>query len=326
MKVSAKTSLLLRLTAAALLLALLLAWVGPRNMLASIAHFHPAFYAVALSLLYLHIFVQGIMIKRLLAYQGLRVKAREVFRLFIVANFFGFFLPGAIGPDMVLCYNLFKSTDRKETVLSAILYMRIMVLFVMALLAFLACFHPLAPGMDAYLLTGAALSAFLIYFFIMANRESLAIARRVLAVLERYRWTAVIHRTYFALASISGNRLTGIRMAPYLLVSALIKIVADYFIALALGLEIPLVYFFVFIPIITLAAAVPLTFAGLGVREGSYVSLFALAGIPAEQTMAVALVSLSLVVVVAIHGAILYALAGSTLVTKADHGDGTTAR
>lgn len=312
-KSTRNTSLLLRIIAAAALLAALIFWIDPRNVAGTIQAFHPAYYLLALALLYAHILVQGIMIKVLLAGQGLNVRAREVFRLFVIANFFGLFLPGAIGPDLVLCYNLCKSTDRKETVLSAILYIRIMVLFVMAILAFLAAFHPLASGTDIHLLTGVTLAAFVVYFFMMANRESLALARRLLAVLERHRWTAVIHRTYFALASISGNRLIGARIAPLLMASALIKIVVDYVIALALGIDIPLIYFFVFIPVITIAAALPLTFAGIGVREGSYVGLFALAGIPAEQSVTVALVSLSLVLVVAINGAVLFALYGASL-------------
>ncbi len=105
-------------------------------------------------------------------------------------------------------------------------------------------------------------------------------------------------------------------IAPLLIASALVKIFTDYFVARSLGFDIPLLYFFIFIPLITVISAVPLTFAGLGVREDSFAGLFALAGVPAEQAIAVSLASFSLVIVIAVFGAVLYAVHGTELVTK----------
>lgn len=302
-----------RIAAAAALLLALVAWVGPDTLRHTVTQFHLRYYAIALGLLFLHFFAQSLTLRGLLAGQGMHASAAHIFRLTIISNFFGVFLPGAIGPDLILCYNMARSTDRKETALSAIIFVRIAVLLIMAVLAFAGGFHPLVARPEIHALTGGVLLAFAAYFFLMSNRRMLDLAEKVLGSLNRHRVTALLYKTYFALSKIGSNGRALLRVAPLLVTSAVIKIIADYFIALALGIEIPLLYFFVFIPIITIISALPLTFAGLGIREGSYAGLFAIAGIPAGQSITVSLASFSLVIVIALTGGIFYMIWGTKL-------------
>ncbi len=310
-------SLILRAAAGLLLLALLIAWIGIDSLKDTLTAFHPLYYGAALALLGLHFLFQSLILRTLLVGKGILVRARHVFRLTLISNFFGMFLPGGIGPDMVLCYNVVRSTEKKEVAFSAIIFSRISVLFLMALTAFGVSFHPLAARAEIQWLTGLVVLSFLAYWFVMANRNTLALARRLLDFLNRHRLTSVLYKVYFALSDYGRDRRSVLQIAPFLIGSALIKIVTDYVIALSLGFDIPLLYFFVFIPLITIISALPLTFAGLGVREGSFVGLFALAGVPAEQAIAVSLVSFTLVIIIAAIGAVLYVLHGATLVTQA---------
>jgi len=309
-------SLIVRAAAGLFLLILLIAWIGVDTLQAALTDFHPAWYIAATALIFSHFFVQSVVIRTLLAAKGAAVQARRVFRLTIISNFFGLFVPGGVGPDVVLCYNMVRSTEKKEVALSAIIFIRIAVLFLMAVMAFAVSFHPIAARAEIHLLTGAVLFAFLAYYFVMANRNTLALARKLLDFLNRHRLTAVLFKTYFALSEYGRDRKTIVHIAPLLIASALVKIITDYFVARSLGFDIPLLYFFIFIPLITVISAVPLTFAGLGVREGSFVGLFTLAGVPAEQAIAVSLTSFSLIIVIAVIGAILYAVHGTELVTK----------
>jgi uncharacterized protein (TIRG00374 family) len=308
--------LLIRAAAGLALLLILLRWVGLRELRDSVKVFHPAWYLAALGLIFLHFFMQSVMLRILIKTRGILIKARDVFRLMVISNFFGVFLPGGIGPDMVLCYNLVKSSDRKEVALSAVIFIRVVILFMMTSIAFLFSFHPVAPGRNMQLLTGAVLLAFLAAYALLAFRGSIRLARDTLAFMERYQVTRILYKAYFVLSDFGRDRKILMEIFPFLLSSAIIKIITDYFIAQSLGLSIPLVYFFVFIPLITVISAIPLTFAGLGVREGSFVGLFALAGVPAAEAVTVSLVSFTLVICTAIIGAILYALRGASLVTR----------
>lgn len=308
--------IIIRITVGLILLGLLVMWIGPGTMTDAITEFYPLHYAFALALLYGHILLQGQIIKTLLARHETLVRIRDIFRLSVIANFFGLFLPGAIGPDMVLCYNLVKSSDKKEVALSSIIFIRIAVLFIMAVLAFAASFHPLLAGTGTRVITGLVLLAFVFYFVLMANRNLLLMIEQKFVILTRHRITALLYKTFFALSQTGRDYPTILRITPALLGSAVVKVIVDYFIARSLGIEIPLLYFFALIPVITVIAAIPVTFAGLGVREASYVGLFGLAGVSRAESLAVAVISMTLVVVIAVTGALLYMIHGSELDTQ----------
>jgi uncharacterized membrane protein YbhN (UPF0104 family) len=63
----------------------------------------------------------------------------------------------------------------------------------------------------------------------------------------------------------------------------------------ALNLPVPLWYLTLFIPLIHILSALPLSFAGLGVREGGYVAFLALVGVGKDQALAFGLLWSALV-------------------------------
>jgi uncharacterized membrane protein YbhN (UPF0104 family) len=63
----------------------------------------------------------------------------------------------------------------------------------------------------------------------------------------------------------------------------------------ALNLPVPLWYLMLFIPLVHMLSALPLSFAGLGVREGSYVAFLALVGVGKDQALAFGLLWSALV-------------------------------
>jgi glycosyltransferase 2 family protein len=63
----------------------------------------------------------------------------------------------------------------------------------------------------------------------------------------------------------------------------------------ALNLPVPLWYLMLFIPLVHILSALPLSFAGLGVREGGYVAFLALVGVGKDQALAFGLLWSALV-------------------------------
>jgi glycosyltransferase 2 family protein len=301
--------LIVRVGAGVTLIALMLRMVGWSELLEHWERFHAGWYAVAVGLIFAHYLLQSIMLRIILKPHDIHTKARRIFRLMIVSNFFGIFLPGGIGPDMVLCYNMARSSEKKEHVLSAVIFMRIAVLFIMSCTALAFSFHPAADA-GTKLATALIVCAFIAYYVVMANQHTLAMARYLLQWLNRYAVTRLLYKTYFALSDHGKDLRRLGKILPFLVASAIIKIITDYYVALALGIDIPLLYFFIFIPVITLIAAIPLTFAGLGVREGSFMGFFALAGVPADEALAISLLSFTLVILTAAIGGVLYVAGG----------------
>ena len=83
-------------------------------------------------------------------------------------------------------------------------------------------------------------------------------------------------------------------------------IVHYYLIGKALHLDIPLLDYFIFIPIVLLILIIPITIGGLGLREGSYVEIFKFYGISPEAAVSFGLVDWAFGLIIGIAGGIIY--------------------
>ncbi|MCI0477717.1 MAG: flippase-like domain-containing protein, partial [Anaerolineales bacterium] len=79
-----------------------------------------------------------------------------------------------------------------------------------------------------------------------------------------------------------------------------------YTVALALGLDIPLIYFFLFNPLIAFVLMLPISFNGLGPKEATAVFFFGLVGVPSESAFALSLIFHAVVVLTSLPGGILW--------------------
>jgi uncharacterized membrane protein YbhN (UPF0104 family) len=71
-------------------------------------------------------------------------------------------------------------------------------------------------------------------------------------------------------------------------------VIISMIIGLAVNVSVPREYYFVFIPLVTVAGMVPISLNGLGVREGAYVYFLAQAGVASPQALAFAVLWLIL--------------------------------
>lgn len=65
-----------------------------------------------------------------------------------------------------------------------------------------------------------------------------------------------------------------------------------FFIGVALGIDVSFFYFLAIFPIATLVAQIPITISGLGTREATLISLFALVGVSATKVFSMSLINL----------------------------------
>ena len=79
-----------------------------------------------------------------------------------------------------------------------------------------------------------------------------------------------------------------------------------YLLALSLNINLPLIYFLIFVPIINAIAVLPITIGGLGLRDSSAVFFFAKIGVEANLAVSLSLIWFLLTVVVGLAGGILY--------------------
>jgi uncharacterized membrane protein YbhN (UPF0104 family) len=86
------------------------------------------------------------------------------------------------------------------------------------------------------------------------------------------------------------------------------RIIMHYFLALALGCTVPVVYFFLFVPIIAIIASLPISLGGIGMREQTGVLLFAMAGMAGSDAFAMEFLAFVVAVLSGLPGGILFIL------------------
>ncbi len=80
----------------------------------------------------------------------------------------------------------------------------------------------------------------------------------------------------------------------------------QYLLALSLHLSIPIEYFFLFIPLVTILSALPVSFSGIGIREGGYVFFLALVGVSQEQALAMGLLWTAVIIGSSLVGGLVF--------------------
>ena len=86
----------------------------------------------------------------------------------------------------------------------------------------------------------------------------------------------------------------------------------QYLISLGLGLQIPLAVFFLCVPLSNFFASIPITLNGLGLREGSYVFLFKMAGVGSTEAIALSLLYFAATMVGSLTGVVGLIMARAT--------------
>ncbi|MEJ2750775.1 MAG: lysylphosphatidylglycerol synthase transmembrane domain-containing protein [Anaerolineae bacterium] len=83
-----------------------------------------------------------------------------------------------------------------------------------------------------------------------------------------------------------------------------------YFLSLAFNIEVPLLYFFILIPIVLVLVRLPISLDGIGIQEGAYVYFLSLIGVPKSEALLLGLASHVLGIVSVLPGGVLYGFSG----------------
>ena len=86
-----------------------------------------------------------------------------------------------------------------------------------------------------------------------------------------------------------------------------LQILAQKLLTDALGLSVPLEFVAIYHPLVVLAAAIPITIGGFGLREAAYAYLLPLAGIASQDAVALALLWWAIGAISGLAGGAVYA-------------------
>jgi glycosyltransferase 2 family protein len=243
--------------------------------------------------------------------QGVDATLRELTALWFVSFLFSNLLPSGIGGDAIKMYELSRSSERGAQAVSSVLVDRFMGLFASQAIALVAlAFAWRLLPVQVVIFTVALFGVSMLVAWIVSSRSLWDTLVRWIPPLEKLLSIKMVRALFDSLQSYSRPAL--VRAFLVGLGFNILLISMNILIGTALGARIPILYYLIFVPITSIVLIAPISFAGLGVREGTYVFLFSLAGMP----QAVAL-SLSLLVYVigtvspGLVGGVIYLLRGT---------------
>lgn len=300
-----------------LLSLILLIWLigraGLDEVMSTLSGIDWAWYAPAFLLFLLNIVIRAYRWYTLLHSLNERPSFLHLTYLYFVGFFANNFIPSGFGGDFVKVVSLRRSFGRGAEALSSVVMERITGLLGSATIALIALVwnsmeHVTAVELPLALWIFIALLSVgtpVLFLAVRLNRPLDYLVRRFPKIQQIPKYDKLeqlvdtVHR--YPLPILLNSLLISL---PF----TLSLIVVQYFIARALSVELPLGVFALFVPIIAVLNLLPLSFNGLGVREGVYQFLFVPIGVPTASAIAMSLAFYFLRFGAGVVGGLLYAL------------------
>jgi glycosyltransferase 2 family protein len=265
----------------------------------------------AFALLFVGKLLTGLRWQKLLIAHQLSVPLTHLVNSLFVGQFFNSFLPSTIGGDAIRVYDTAVYTKKVTRSLTALFLDRLIGMFALIILGVMA----LAIGV--YLNADVAAFGWLIALsFAACLGLVLAIFNPYLAglldkMLRGLRMAKIAKKIGYATNALLELRQERRNLGEAFIISLLLQVnvvLYYYFCALALNLDIGLIYFFLFTPIVLIILLVPFSINGIGIREGSYVFFLGMIGTAAGDAIAFTWVSFGLMLAHGLIGGVIFAL------------------
>jgi uncharacterized protein (TIRG00374 family) len=239
---------------------------------------------------------------------GVEVSWWRLAGLYFVGSFFSLVLPTGVGGDVVRMYELSRDSTQTASAISSVLVDRFLGLFVLFALALLALvFGQEIVSAQVRILIALVFVGCLIGVALLVQRTWIEAWGRRLGLDHLLGRITILEELYESLHLYGPAALTRATVAA--LVFNLMLVLTNYLLGLALGIEVSIWHYFLFVPIISALLMVP-SVGGLGVREATYVFLFGQVGVPPDQAFALALAYDAILILTGLVGAILYVVQG----------------
>ncbi|HBG46957.1 MAG TPA: hypothetical protein DDW94_08205 [Deltaproteobacteria bacterium] len=245
--------------------------------------------------------------------KDLDVPYLRLFSIYFVGMFFNNFLPTMVGGDLVKGYYLYRYSKNGNVALASIFMDRyagfgaLMVITSLALIPGYALIKGTQlPGFFVILIGGFAAMSMVIWIGPLHSW-----AMRILERIHFYGINRKIDTFYKVLMSYKKRYDILVKIFAC---SVLVQggVILGYYVlgTMGLGMQIPLGYYFLFIPLTTVISMLPISLSGIGIREGAFIYLFAMAGATKEEAIALSLLWFATSVLVSMIGGVEYVRMG----------------
>ncbi len=232
----------------------------------------------------------------------------HLFGIYCIGLFFNLTFPTVVGGDVVKMYYAGKPSRRFAQSFAATFLDRDAGMLAMMIIACIASVvYPVhIPRVPVALIIWSAFTAFVIANFVIFTPS---LHTRLTNVLHRFRLDRLAAKTD---AILNAFQVMGMHRAVLVnsliisIVNQLLVISVTWIMSKGLHIEVTLLQFLVFVPVVTLISMIPISLNGMGLREYAFVSLLGGVGVDHEAAIALGLLSSAVIVLSAIPGGLVY--------------------
>jgi uncharacterized protein (TIRG00374 family) len=271
----------------------------------------PFYFAMAVVIFFSSIIAVAFRLRYVVQVHGTKLSVGAAYYVNLIALFFNNVLPSSIGGEMMKAYYLYKNSNGTVSVFSAVVVDRLFGLITMLLISISTIFffdsaqgsHKIMGSIVMLSATTITLAIFVFNKRIVDTLCQLHIPLLPAIFIEKIR---EIYRAMYEYREHKG--IFG-RCIALTLLGQTAYILANYLLARSLGIDIPLPFFFFFVPILLLMGVTP-SVNGIGVREATF--LFYLTEFTtSEKALALALLTTFFMILVGLISGVIYAFKGS---------------
>jgi uncharacterized protein (TIRG00374 family) len=264
--------------------------------------------------------------ERLLAAVEIRIPFWKVCAYYHVGLFFNNFLPANIGGDIARVADASRYGPTRAAAVSTVILDRLIGTVALAGLALVTTL----PAIDHFHLTLVYLAV--VGFFALSvgllwalfHPALLPLAERVLARVGMGGLKPHLDELAMRLARFRGQRRLFLQLIAVALVVQVSRIFVHVLVARALGLSVPLPYFFLFVPLLAVIVSLPISLNGIGVREGAGVVLFGLVGVSRAHAFSLQFTTYLIAVAVSLLGGLVFLVRIPRRRAEARHTEGSS--
>ena len=275
------------------------------------AHRAPIVFGIVLSLV--TIVIAGWRWRRLLGIFNITIPLKSLICIVPIGQFFAIFLPGSTGDDLTrMLYISRLAPGRVAEACTTVVMDRFIGLTSILLLAVFCVpwqWSLLSTSSQTYWIAVAILSAGAVVcvggvVFLLAGHPTHRWFEKRLRSLPAHSLRDEAARIWGLLCD---NKMVVGKLVGAALIAQLLQCISFYLAGVSVGIHRPLLVWLTFLPIVFAANALPITIAGIGVREYLLILfLGVVAGVGSESALAASFVMFSMMLIISLLGGLLY--------------------
>lgn len=241
------------------------------------------------------VFVLGVLRLNILVNVGLGSGLPFLFILRVcwIGMFFNLVLPGQLGGDIVKMYRISKNSGKTVKSTAAIIIDRIMGFSSFVLLAGAALLFG-HYSMDISIIKNSVITllvASIVFYFLIFNKNIVQKLKFLKSFAQRLKIDHLSREIYLSF-NFYRNHPKALRDTFLIsIVTNIASFISSYMLFKAIGVNIPLVYFFILIPVIGIISILPISLSGIGLQDGAYIFFFSQLGISPAKILGISILS-----------------------------------